>query len=508
MESVFKNLQPERIWFYFEEICQIPRLSKQEDEIAAYLIDFAKAHDLEYKSDSIGNVLIKKKAQPGREQAKSVILQSHMDMVGEKNKGIDHDFAKDPIKPYIEEPWVKARGTTLGADDGIGIAAQLAVLESDSIAHGPLECLFTRDEETGLTGAFALSGDFFESRILVNLDSEDWGEIFIGCAGGRDTNAVFGFDWENSPADHEAFEIAITGLQGGHSGDEIHKGLGNSIKIINRVLYGLSEICHIRLALIDGGNARNAIPREAFATVLVPKDAADKLITFVKDFEKKSKNELSVTAPDLNVKTKKINEVPGRVIDLKLQERLIMALYALPHGEMKWSQTIENLVETSTNLATIKMDDRQIRVGTSQRSSTESELTNIVNHVQSVFKLARAAVNSTDGYPGWEPNLDSEILNVATKSYSKLFRQEPEVKAIHAGLECGLFSEKYPGLDMISIGPTIKGAHTPEERLDIRSTQGVLGLFSGYIGGSGIESFFIKFYNKNYPSGAFRRELL
>jgi dipeptidase D len=470
MKNVFEGLQPEKLWHYFGEICQIPRLSKEEDRIAEYLMAFAKTRNLDHKTDEIGNVLIKKKAYQGKENVPSVILQSHMDMVGEKNKDIVHDFSRDPIKPYIEGAWVKAEGTTLGADDGIGIAAQLALLDSEDISHGPIECLFTRDEESGLTGAFALSADFFDSSILINLDSEDWGEIFIGCAGGRDTNAEFSVLWEKAPSHSLACAIAVKGLQGGHSGDEIHKGHGNSIKILNRILFDLATITSIRLASVEGGNARNAIPREAFATLVFPEKDMQKVMDRIASLEKIIRNELCVTAPDLSIRAQKIHALPKQVMGIELQKKLFWTLFALPHGEVKWSQTIKGLVETSTNLATIKIQNSKIRIGTSQRSSLESELTHIVLRVQSVFQLAGAEYKSSDGYPGWEPNVDSEILRLSRKIYEELFQQEPEVKAIHAGLECGLFLKKHPALDMISIGPTIKGAHTPEERLDIKST--------------------------------------
>ncbi|MBT3423672.1 MAG: aminoacyl-histidine dipeptidase [Bacteroidetes bacterium] len=469
MTSVLGHLEPKSVWKYFEEICKIPRPSKKEEKIIAYLVDFAKAQKLEYKTDDLNNVLISKPATKGFENRKTVVLQSHLDMVGEKNSDTKHDFEKDAILPRIDGELVYATGTTLGADDGIGIAAQMAILVADDIPHGPIECLFTVDEETGLTGAFGLQPGFFEAKTLINLDSEDWGEIFIGCAGGRDTKAEFTFTKYPVPCAMSFYRIAVTGLQGGHSGDEIHNGLGNSIKIVNRFILETREKYSVFVADINGGNARNAIPREAFATLLVNEKHAADFEDFVKIFNKNLRNELCVTAPDLKIEVEK-TEKPEFIIDLTTQAKLSMAIAACPHGEQAWSQTLDNLVETSTNLATIKTEGDKVLIGTSQRSSIQSKLDDMVHTVQSVFKLAGAKVISSDGYPGWEPNPDSEIVRISEASYKRLFNSDPEVKAIHAGLECGLIGVKYPGIDMVSIGPDIKGAHTPEERINIQTT--------------------------------------
>jgi dipeptidase D len=469
MTSVLGHLEPKSVWKYFEEICKIPRPSKKEEKIIAYLVDFAKAQKLEYKTDDLNNVLISKPATKGYENRKTVVLQSHLDMVGEKNSDTKHDFEKDEIKPRIDGELVYATGTTLGADDGIGIAAQMAILAASDIPHGPIECLFTVDEETGLTGAFGLQPGFFEAKTLINLDSEDWGEIFIGCAGGRDTKAEFTFTKYPVPCAMSFYRIAVTGLQGGHSGDEIHKGLGNSIKIVNRFILETREKYSVFVSDINGGNARNAIPREAFATLLVNEKHASDFEDFVKIFNKNLRNELCVTAPDLKIEVEK-TEKPEFIIDLTTQAKLSMAIAACPHGEQAWSQTLDNLVETSTNLATIKTEGDKVLIGTSQRSSIQSKLDDMVHTVQSVFKLAGAKVISSDGYPGWEPNPDSEIVRISEASYKRLFNSDPEVKAIHAGLECGLIGVKYPGIDMVSIGPDIKGAHTPEERINIQTT--------------------------------------
>jgi dipeptidase D len=469
MTSVIGHLEPKTVWQYFEEICKIPRPSKKEEKIIAYLIDFAKEQKLSYKTDELNNVLISKPATKGYEDRKTVVLQSHMDMVGEKNADTIHDFEKDAIKPRIVDEWIYATGTTLGADDGIGIAAQMAILASEDIPHGPIECLFTVDEETGLTGAFGLKPGFFEAKTLINLDSEDWGEIFIGCAGGRDTKAVFDYTKYPVPCAMNAYQVSVTGLQGGHSGDEIHKGLGNSIKLINRLIMDAGKKVSLFLADINGGNARNAIPREAFATVLVNEKQLMEFEHFVAEFNRMARNELSVTAPDLKIDCKRVDK-PDSIIDLSTKERLCQAIAACPHGEQAWSQTLQGLVETSTNLATIVTEEDKIIIGTSQRSSLQSKLDDLVNTLQCVFKLAGAKVSSTDGYPGWEPNPDSEIVRISEASYKRLFNEDPDVKAIHAGLECGLIGEKYPGIDMVSIGPDIKGAHTPEERINIQTT--------------------------------------
>lgn len=465
-----ENLQPTEVWKYFSEILEIPRPSKKEEKIIEYLLNFAQEQKLEALKDDAGNVLIRKPATKGMEDRASVILQSHVDMVCEKNSDVEHDFDADPINAFIDGEWVTAKGTTLGADDGIGIAAQLAILASTTIKHGPIECLFTVDEETGLTGAFELKPNFFKSQILLNLDSEDEGELFIGCAGGIDTVITFAFETEKVPSDFEAFQIAVTGLKGGHSGDDIDKGLGNSIKIINRFLWKGTNKYDLRISSIDGGNLRNAIPREAFATFVMHKDDVKSMKEMFEGFHDDVISEYQTVEPKLSIKLKPA-EMPQWVIDEPTQYDLLNALYACPHGVIAMSKQIPGLVETSTNLASIKIiQDNQILVTTSQRSSIDSSRADIANMVESVFRLANANVVHTGGYPGWAPNTNSEILNITKKSYKNLFSVEPIVRAIHAGLECGLFLEKYPTLDMISFGPTIKGAHSPDERINIETT--------------------------------------
>ncbi len=464
------NLEPQVVWNYFEQICQIPRPSKKEEKILQFLKNFAEKLNLESKQDKAGNMLIKKPATAGKENLKTVVLQSHVDMVGEKNKGTEHDFDKDPIEPYIEGDWVKAKGTTLGADDGIGIAAQMAILASTDIPHGPVECLFTVDEETGLTGAFALEEEFFDGKVLLNLDSEDEGELFIGCAGGKETTITFNFEKEYLPENHTPFKFFVSGLQGGHSGDEIHKGLGNSIKVLNRFIWNLNEKFDIRLTSIEGGRAHNAIPREAEAIVTINNENKEEAKKFFEEFKEAVKNELKVTAPDLDMEMEEEKNADF-VIDKATQDALLDGIYACPHGVHAWSQEIEELVETSTNLASIEAKEDHFFITTSQRSSVDTGKDDIAAMVKSAFRLAGGKVEHSAGYPGWQPDTDSEIMKITRDSYKKLFDTNPEVKAIHAGLECGLFLQKYPYLDMISFGPTIKGAHTPEERISIETTK-------------------------------------
>lgn len=468
--NTFKNLQPAPVWQYFEEICGIPRPSKKEDKIIAYLVSFAKKHNLAWKKDAAGNVLIIKPPAKGFGNKKTVVLQSHMDMVCEKNSGTSHNFDTDPIIPYIEGEWVKARGTTLGADDGIGMAAQLAVLASDSLKHGRIECLFTVDEETGLTGAFALEPGFFEGDILINLDSEDEGELFIGCAGGIDTLATLEFESEDIPSSHRGFKVMAGGLKGGHSGDDIHRGHGNSIKILNRFLWNVNNRFDMKLVLIRGGNLRNAIPREAEALFAVHNDDIAGLENFLESFSGDLSRELELTDPDFHIRMSP-SDLPLCAIDELSKLDLIYSLYACPNGVLAWSRRISNLVESSTNLATVKTGNDSVVITTSQRSSSDSAKDDISAMVESVFRMARARVRKTDGYPGWEPDWDSRLLKICESAYERLFEKKPLVRTIHAGLECGLFLEKHRGLEMISFGPTIRGAHSPDERLHIASVQ-------------------------------------
>ena len=471
MDNILSNLEPKIVWSHFEDICKIPRPSKKEEKIIEYLINFGKKLNLETKRDEAGNVLIRKPASKGKENVSTVVLQSHMDMVCEKNNDVVHDFDNDPIIPYIDGNWVKAKGTTLGADDGIGVAMELAILSDDNIKHGPIECLFTVDEETGLTGAFALKPGFLNGKILINLDSEDEGEIFVGCAGGIDTVATLTYKTEDIPENVLAYKIIVNGLKGGHSGDEINKGLGNSIKILNRLLWNANEKFNISIAAFDGGNLRNAIPREASAIITISPEYKSDLNNFINESFLIIKEELSKTEPNINIFIEE-TELPEYIIDKNTRDKLLNVLYACPHGVISMSKKMKGMVETSTNLASVKfIDNNKILITTSQRSDSNTLKIDVASMVESTFKLAGATVEHSDGYPGWTPNPDSAILKTAVNTYKKLFNVNPVVRSIHAGLECGLFLEKYPDMDMISIGPTLKSVHSPDERIDITTVK-------------------------------------
>lgn len=467
--SELRDLKPQPLWNYFGQICRVPRPSKKEGKIRQFLVDFAKTNHLEVKTDSAGNVLISKPATKGREGAPVVILQTHIDMVCEKNSDTVFDFDHDAIEPVIDGGWVRAKGTTLGADCGIGIAAQLAALTSDEINHGPIECLFTVDEETGLTGAFALQPGFMTGKILLNLDSEDEGEIFIGCAGGIDTIGALAFKTAKVPAGSFALRISVTGLQGGHSGDDIHKLRGNAIKILNRFLWGAAKKYKLELAEIDGGNLRNAIAREAFATVVVDSSEKEKLVAGFNIFSAEIEKEFEFSEPGIRLKIES-TPIPSLVFDPESSRKLMNVLYACPHGVIEMSSRMPGMVETSSNLASVKIvKEGEIQVTTSQRSEISGRKQMAAEMVESVLRLAGAGVEHSDGYPGWAPNPNSEVLKTTVGSYKHLFGVDPIVRSIHAGLECGLFLEKYPGLDMVSFGPTIRGAHSPDERVDINT---------------------------------------
>ena len=462
------ELKPAIVWKYFHEITQVPRPSKKEEKIIAYLEKFAHDHGIEYKKDEVGNIVMSKPATPGYEDRVKLILQSHVDMVCEKNAGTVHDFDNDPIRTIIDGEWLHADGTTLGADNGIGCAAQLAVLASDDIEHGPIEALFTVDEETGMTGAFALKPGFLTGKILINLDSEDEGELFIGCAGGKGIVATFKPEYKAAPQDLVWLRASVSGLKGGHSGGEIHCGLGNANKLLTRYLYALESNIEWSLAEIGGGNLHNAIPREAHALVGVkPADKA-KAEELLRALDEAVRNELKAVDPNVRFSIEDA-AAPAQVIDCKTKAALVRALYACPHGVLGMSHEIEDLVETSNNLASIKQRDGIILVETSQRSSTTSLRDSASEMVASVFELAGAAVEVTDSYPGWKPNPDSAILKASADAYRKLFGKEAAVKAIHAGLECGLILDVYPDLDMVSFGPTLRDVHSPAEHIEIKT---------------------------------------
>jgi dipeptidase D len=469
--SVLSQLEPEAIWTFFEEICSIPRISRNEEKIIEYLLDFAAKYNLESDTDEVGNILIVKPASAGMESRKTIVLQSHLDMVGEKNADYPHNWSADPILPVVENGWVHARGTTLGADDGIGISAQMAILTDKSLETGRIECLFTVDEETGMTGALNLKPGFMKGRTLLNLDSEDEGILFIGCAGGMDTVGTMRYTAVPVKENCCAIEISVTGLHGGHSGDEIHKGYGNSVKIMTRIITEISDHHRISIAGFDGGNLRNAIPREAFSIVVIDIASLEHVKTLINEIYQVLINEFGDLEKDFKIAVRE-STIPSVVIDEVVQEKFLRALTCCPHGVLAWSKEMEDLVETSSNLASAKFSDNSsIKIISTQRSSVESSRHEAAALVESCLKAAGAEVVHSDGYPGWQPDLTSEILRISRDSYVKLFGKEPLVKAIHAGLECGLFYEKIKGIDMISFGPTIRGAHTPEEMIEIRTVQ-------------------------------------
>lgn len=465
--SEISSLEPRLVWEQFDAITQVPRPSKKEGKIIDFLVNFAKSHHIEYKKDAIGNVVMRKPATPGFENHQGVILQSHMDMVCEKNSDVEFDFENDPIRPRIDGEWVKAEGTTLGADCGIGMAAALAVLIDPEAQHGALEALFTVDEETGLTGAFELGEGMLTGKYLINLDSEDEGEIFIGCAGGIDTVATFRYTMQEAPKNYVFYRVDVSDLLGGHSGDDIDKGRVNSNKTVARLLWDGMQSFELKLSYFAGGNLRNAIPREAYAIFGIPAKYQTDFVKRYNLFAADLEAEFRFCEPNFKIT---LNEMPqvDMILDTQTQFGLVYSLVGVPNGVIAMSSAVPGLVETSTNLASVKFqEDYRIVVTSSQRSSVESAKTYVMQMVESVFALAGADVAHSDGYPGWAPNPKSKLLAATVESYRTLFATEPKVRAIHAGLECGLFLEKYPELEMVSFGPTLRGVHSPDERLEI-----------------------------------------
>ena len=437
----------------------------------AYLLQFAGQHHLEAHRDEVGNVIIRKPATKGFENCKTVVLQSHLDMVCEKNNDVKHDFMSDAIEAYMDGDWLRANGTTLGADNGIGIATELAILAADDLQHGPIECVFTEDEETGMTGSEHMSADFMQGEILLNLDSEEEGEFCIGCAGGVNTTALFSYSTVEVPASYYCFSVGVNGLTGGHSGDDINKNRANANKLLTRFLLQLQQEMPFCLCRIDGGNLHNAIPREAMAVCAVPMGKKEQVRILLNIFSADTEKEFCVTEPNMHWWLQS-EEAQTMAIDADTTRRLLLALQACANGVFAMSQDIPGLVETSNNLASVKMkEDNGIEVLCSQRSSLSSAKQNVADAVGAVFRLAGAKVTVGDGYPGWSPNPASPILQVAIDSYRRLFGKEPIVKAIHAGLECGLLSEKYPKMDMLSFGPTMLGVHSPDERLQVSTVE-------------------------------------
>lgn len=471
MSQAVEGLKPELVWKYFAKIASIPHPSKHESALAAYLMETAKGFGCESQTDSVGNILIRKPASPGRENIKPVAIQGHLDMVPEKNNDKVHDFLKDPIELVRKDNYIMANGTTLGADNGIAIAAAMAIIEDKSLEHGPLEFLFTVDEETGLTGANGLATNLMTSKTMLNLDSEEEGTFFVGCAGGRNTLISLKIDFDKPGDKYVPMALSVKGLRGGHSGLEINKYRGNAIKIINRVISELTEI-GVRLSKIEGGNKHNAIPRETDALIFVPIKIKTLVAETVQKMEAVIKAEFAAIDPDLSItlKESKISKTT-RLMKKGDQRNLCRMITALPHGVIKMSADIPGLVETSTNVAIIVTDKNGVKLTTSQRSAVASEIDDIVNTVTAVCELAGAEAKTTDGYPGWQPNMQSPILKTAIDTYRSLYGKEPHITAIHAGLECGVIGEKYPGMDMLSFGPTMEMVHSPEERLHIDSVE-------------------------------------
>ena len=467
------DLKPARVFEQFAKINQIPRPSKHEEQMIEYLKEFGKSHNLETEVDKTGNVIIRKPATPGFEDREIIILQSHMDMVCDKLVDHEIDFTKDAIQTYIDGEWMKAKGTTLGADDGIGCAIELAILDSEDIEHGPVECVFTRDEETGLTGAHGMEAGFMKGNMLINLDSEDEGQIFVSCAGGQTIRAAFDFQREEAPAGYFFLKLGIKGLNGGHSGDDIDKKRANAIKILARFLYMEMEKQEegIRLASFDSGKMHNAIPRDGQVVFAVKNDVKEQVRVDWNVFAAEVEDEFHVSEQSMHFSMESTEAVP--VIEKQVADRFVMALQAVDNGPLTHCQdeAIAEMVETSSNVASVATTEDSIEIVASQRSNVMSNLDNMTNTVKAAFQLADAKISVGDKYPAWKMRADSALTDLTVKSYEKLFGKEPLVKGIHAGLECGLFSEKYPNLDMVSFGPTLRNVHTPEEALLIPTVQ-------------------------------------
>ncbi|WP_160153244.1 aminoacyl-histidine dipeptidase [Microbulbifer sp. ALW1] len=470
--STIAELNPAPLWKHFAKLCEIPRPSKHEDKVVAYIVDFANNRGLDVKLDQIGNIIIKKPATPGMENRKTLAMQSHVDMVPQKNADTDHDFLTDSIKPYIDGEWVTAEGTTLGADNGIGVAAILALLESTDIPHPALEALLTIDEEAGMTGAKNLQPGHFEADLLLNLDTEDEGELYVGCAGGVDVNVSLPYSPEPTPADHQAFKLSVRGLRGGHSGLDIDKGRGNANKIANRIIdAALVEIPELRIASLDGGSLRNAIPRESFTTITAPADRGA-------DLQKVFQREAAAIKAELDNEarleiTLEETDTPAAVMDTESQLKLIRVIRCCPNGVERMSTALEGIADTSNNLARVVTEEvngqSQIRIQCLVRSLSDSARDQHGLNVAAAFQLAGAHTSLDNAYPGWTPNMQSPLLALMKDVYKEMEGKEPEVKVIHAGLECGLLAKPYPNWDMVSFGPTIRRAHSPEERVHIES---------------------------------------
>jgi dipeptidase D len=461
-----ENLEPKLVWKHFDEIRKIPRCSKHEEKIRDYIVNFAKKQGLKTKVDDVGNVVIIKPATAGMQNKPIIILQGHMDMVCEKNSDVTFDFSKDPIQLKINGDLLTANGTTLGADNGIGLAISLAILEDSKVRHGPIESLYTVDEETGLTGAFAMKSNMLTGKTMLNLDSEDFGVLTVGCAGGGDSNIELPLKMQpvTSGADH--LHIKVSGLRGGHSGVDIHEQRGNAIKLLARLLWKISQSIHFSIFDIKGGDKHNAIPREAYAKLSVDKKDKTAFLTAIKTEEKDILEEIKPIDPNFKVDVTSCDSTKI-ALDSTSQTKLLNLLHGLPHGVHLMNYDIKTLVDTSTNLATVSLKENKAMIGMSSRSPMKSELQDMRNRIKAIATLAGANVTEGSSYPGWKPDLQSKILALSKKIFKEMFKVEPKIEAIHAGLECGIIGEKFPGMDMISIGPTLKNPHSPEEQLHI-----------------------------------------
>ena len=465
-----RNLEPKALWQNFYNLTQVPRPSGKKEQIGKFLEDFGKSLGLETFRDEIGNVLIRKPATPGLEDRKGIILQAHMDMVPQKNNNVNHDFEKDPIQTIIDGEWVKANDTTLGADNGIGVAAAMAVMQATDVPHPAMEMFITVDEETGMFGAFGLKADFLKGDILINLDSEDEGELYVGCAGGIDADISFKYNEVEVPDGDVAFKVSLTGLKGGHSGVDINLQRANANKLLFRFLKEAVAEYDARLSCVEGGTLRNAIPREAFAVITVPEDGVDDFLDLLGEYENLFRVEFDGVEDNISFKAEKTDKVKGLMPE-EIQDDLINAITACPNGVSRFIPELPDVVETSNNLAIVRSDGKTITISCLIRSSVESRKEELASMVESAFTLAGAKVVFTGGYPGWKPNLESPILKEMTKIYEKNFGKTPRIMIIHAGLECGILGTNYPNLDMISFGPTISYPHSPAEKVNIATVQ-------------------------------------
>jgi len=466
MAKNLNDLTPPLLWKHFQEFLKIPHCSGNEKAIGDYIISVAKRLNLDYKKDNVGNVVVSKKASEGSEDSIGVILQGHLDMVCEKNSDVEHDFKKDAIKTQIDGDWVKAKGTTLGADNGIGGCAALAIMENDDIKHPPLEFLFTVEEETGLTGATHIPEGFLKGKRLLNLDSEDEGEFTIGCAGGADSQVFLPFKKEKNTSD-EIYELKLSGFKGGHSGIDINLGRGNAIKLLSRILWNLSQSFSFQLFRIEGGNLRNAIPRESAAVIGIKTKDKDKFKEIIEEKFNDIKSEYKPIEPNAKYSLELYNDKVGEAINDEAKDKIISLVFGIPHGVVSMHPEIDGLVETSTNLAVVSTEKDKIQIICSTRSSTGSALEATRDAINAIVDIAGAEINREEGYPGWKPNLESELLKTLKKVYKDTFNKKPHVAAVHAGLECGIIGEKFPGMDMISFGPTIEHPHSPDERVHV-----------------------------------------